>query len=112
MEVHGRAGHWTAHVIDGPPVSGHKPSVDVMFRSVAKNAGSLAVGVILTGMGRDGAAGLLAMRELGSPTLGQNESTCVVYGMPKVAKSLGAVETEAPLNQIAAKIIKCAEGIR
>lgn len=109
MEVHGSPGQWTAHIIDGPLVSGHKPSVDVLFRSVAKHAGERSVGVILTGMGRDGAAGLLAMRERGARTIGQSEATCVVYGMPKVANQLGAVEMEAPLHQIPDKMIHFCE---
>ena len=66
-------------------MSGHRPSVDALFQSVARNVGAKAVGVILTGMGGDGAQGLLAMRQAGARTVGQNEATCVVYGMPKVA---------------------------
>lgn len=87
------------------PVNGHRPSVDVLFDSVAKAAGSEAIGVILTGMGRDGANGLLAMRQAGAHTIGQNEASCVVYGMPKSAMAVGAVEKELPLNQIAAAIL-------
>jgi two-component system chemotaxis response regulator CheB len=85
---------------EGPLVSGHRPSVDVLFDSVAKQVASQAVGVILTGMGRDGAAGLLAMRQAGAPTFGQCESSCVVYGMPRAANELGAVATELPLENI------------
>ena len=88
----------------GPPVNGHHPSVDVLFRSVAKTCGASAVGVILTGMGRDGAQGLLAMREAGARTLGQDEATCVVYGMPRAAFELGAVERQLPLEKIAPAI--------
>ncbi len=87
----------------GPRVNGHCPSVDVLFESVAKNAGSDAVGIILTGMGGDGAKGLLAMRKAGARTIGQDESTCVVYGMPKVAYDLGAVEYQEKLTQIAGR---------
>ncbi len=87
----------------GPRVNGHCPSVDVLFESVAKSAGSDAVGIILTGMGGDGAKGLLAMRKAGARTIGQDESTCVVYGMPKVAYDLGAVEYQEKLNQIAGR---------
>lgn len=84
----------------GPKVNGHCPAVDVLFDSVAKVAGSSAVGIILTGMGGDGAKGLLAMRKAGARTIGQDESTCVVYGMPKVAYDLGAVEYQEKLNDI------------
>lgn len=85
-------------------VSGHCPSVDVLFSSVAKIAGKNAVGVILTGMGGDGAKGLLEMRNAGALTVGQDEATCVVYGMPKVAFDIGAVQTQAPITAIAGKV--------
>ncbi len=88
-----------------PPVNGHRPSVDVLFESVAKCAGNAAVGVILTGMGRDGAQGLLSMRKAGATTIGQNEATSVVYGMPKVAHEIGAVERQLPLERIGAEIV-------
>lgn len=88
----------------GAKVSGHCPSVDVLFSSVAKAAGKNALGVILTGMGKDGADGLLEMRRAGARTLGQNESSCVVYGMPKVAYTIGAVEQQADLSVMAQKI--------
>ena len=88
---------------NGPKVNGHCPSVDVLFQSVAKVAGNKAIGIILTGMGGDGAKGLLAMREAGARTIGQDESTCVVYGMPKVAYELGAVEYQEKLPDIAKK---------
>lgn len=87
----------------GPKVSGHCPSVDVLFYSVAKAAGDKALGIILTGMGGDGAKGLLEMRKAGARTIGQDESTCVVYGMPKVAYDLGAVEYQEKLTDIAKK---------
>ena len=93
-------------LIDRAPVNGHRPSVDVLFDSVAELAGRNAVGVILTGMGRDGAAGLLKMRHAGARTLGQNEKTCVVYGMPRVAHELGAVEQQLPLSAIGEEILK------
>jgi len=92
-------------VKDGPLVSRHRPSADVLFRSVAKTAGPKALGIIMTGMGDDGAAGLCEMREAGAATLGQNKETCVVYGMPAVAMQRGAVEQEVPLEAIADKII-------
>ncbi|MDE5908424.1 MAG: chemotaxis response regulator protein-glutamate methylesterase [Lachnospiraceae bacterium] len=85
----------------GPKVNGHCPSVDVLFDSVAKSAGKNAVGIILTGMGGDGAKGLLEMRKAGARTIGQDESTCVVYGMPKVAYDLGAVQHQEKLSDIA-----------
>ncbi len=85
-------------------VNGHCPSVDVLFDSVAKVAGKNAVGVILTGMGGDGAKGLLAMRNAGAQTVGQDEATCVVYGMPKVAFDIGAVQYRMALSAIAGKV--------
>lgn len=87
----------------GPKVNGHCPSVDELFYSVANTAGSRALGIILTGMGGDGAKGLLAMRKAGAETIGQDESTCVVYGMPKVAYDLGAVEYQEKLTDIAGR---------
>lgn len=89
----------------GDPVSGHRPSVDVLFDSVARSCGAAAAGVILTGMGRDGAKGLLSMREAGAATFGQDESSCVVYGMPRAAFELGAVERQLPLPKIAAGVL-------
>lgn len=85
-------------------VSGHCPSVDVLFSSVAKVAGKNAIGTILTGMGADGAKGLLEMRNAGAQTIGQNEASCVVYGMPKVAYDMGAVQYQLELSAIAGKI--------
>lgn len=93
-------------IVDGPPVSRHRPSVDVLFRSVAKFAGRNALGIIMTGMGDDGARGLKEMRDAGALTLAQNEETCVVYGMPKEAVKLGAVERSLPLNEIPAAIMQ------
>ncbi len=93
-------------LLERPPVNGHRPSVDVLFDSVAELAGRNAVGVILTGMGRDGASGLLKMRHAGARTIGQNEKTCVVYGMPRVAHELGAVEQQLPLGSIGEEILK------
>ncbi|MDD5434993.1 MAG: chemotaxis response regulator protein-glutamate methylesterase [Nitrospira sp.] len=87
-------------------VNGHRPSVDVMFESVAKYAGSNAVGVILTGMGADGAKGLLAMRENGARTIAQDEESCVVFGMPKEAILLNAAESISPIGNIADEIFK------
>ena len=93
-------------LVERDPVNGHRPSVDVLFDSVAELAGRNAVGVILTGMGRDGASGLLKMRHAGARTIGQNEKTCVVYGMPRVAYELGAVEHQLPLTSIGEEILK------
>jgi two-component system chemotaxis response regulator CheB len=90
---------------EGEPVSGHRPSIDVMFRSVARAAGKKSVGVILTGMGRDGAQGLLAMRTVGAETIGQDEATSLVYGMPRAAFELGGVVRQLPLEKIAAHIL-------
>lgn len=87
-----------------PKVNGHCPSVDVLFSSVAKHTKGNALGVLLTGMGGDGAKGLLEMRNAGSHTIGQDETTCIVYGMPKVAYELGAVEYQEKLPEIAKKI--------
>ena len=92
-----------------PPVNGHRPSVDVMFESAAKYAGSNAVGVIMTGMGADGARGLLTMRENGARTIAQDEETCVVFGMPKEAINLHAAERIAPLDKIADEIFRLLE---
>lgn len=96
---------------DGPLVSGHRPSVDVLFHSVAESVGRNAIGVILTGMGKDGAQGLKAMRDRGSFNLGQDQASCVVYGMPRVAAQLGATQVELPLHDLAAAIVKQAEKI-
>jgi two-component system chemotaxis response regulator CheB len=92
-------------VIDGPLVNRHRPSVDVLFRSVAKCAGANALGVIMTGMGDDGAAGLLEMRNAGARTVGQDEQSCVVYGMPKEAVKRGAVGKSVPLSAIHREIL-------
>lgn len=92
---------WYVSSKPGEKVSGHCPSVDVMFNSVAEVAGPLAIGAILTGMGRDGADGLLRMRQAGAFTVGQDKETCVVYGMPMEAFNCGAVEIQAPLYKIA-----------
>ncbi len=88
----------------GDTVSGHRPSVDVLFRSVSRLRRPMT-GVILTGMGRDGAQGLLEMRNVGGHTLGQDEASCVVYGMPRVAHDIGAVERQLPLNRLSSAIL-------
>lgn len=93
-------------VRDGPLVSRHRPSVDVLFRSAARFAGANAVGVIMTGMGDDGAQGLLEMRQAGAMTFAQDESTCVVFGMPKSAIDIGAAVRVLPLNLLAAAALR------
>ncbi len=93
----------------GDKVNGHCPSVDILFESVAQEAGRMAIGVILTGMGYDGAKGLLSMRRKEARTIGQDEKTAVVYGMPKVAYNIGAVEIQTSLDKIAKTIYSCLE---
>jgi two-component system chemotaxis response regulator CheB len=97
-------------VMEGPLVNRHRPSVDVLFRSVARCAGKNALGIIMTGMGDDGARGIKEMHDAGARTIGQDEATCVVYGMPKEAAKLCAVDQELPLGQLAGLI--CAYGER
>ena len=97
---------YQVEVVDGPPVNRHRPSVDVLFRSVAKVAGRNALGIIMTGMGDDGARGLKDMRETGAATLAQDEASCVVYGMPKEAVKLGAVERSLSLNLLPSAIVQ------
>ena len=91
---------WHCRLREGDLVSGHRPSVDVLFASVAQAVGNKAVGVILSGMGRDGAVGLRTMRDIGAPTFGQDEATSFIYGMPRVAFEAGAVERQLPVNRI------------
>jgi two-component system chemotaxis response regulator CheB len=93
-------------VIDGPLVSGHRPSVDVLFNSVARVAGATAMGVIMTGMGSDGADGLGAIRQAGGATVAQSQATCLVFGMPGEAIARGAAERVVPLDQIAAVVMQ------
>ncbi len=100
MTLNRNGASYFAEVKDGPPVFHQRPSVEVLFESVAKYAGANAVGVILTGMGKDGAKGLLSMRQAGAQTLAQDEKSCVVYGMPREAVALGAAMKIAPLGAI------------
>lgn len=100
MELIRSGARYQVRITQGPPVNRHRPSVDVMFHSIAQIAGSNALGVILTGMGADGAQGLLAMRQAGAATVAQDEGTCVVFGMPKEAIKAGAVEKIVPLHHI------------
>lgn len=104
IERQGRS--YVCRVIDGPPVTRHKPSVDVLFRSLSIQAGGNAMGVILTGMGDDGAQCLLEMRQAGARTLAQNEESCVVYGMPREAVERGAAESAVHLSKITSHIMK------
>ncbi len=98
---------------DADPVNGHRPSVDVLFNSTAQAAGARGVGVILTGMGKDGAQGLLSMRQAGARTLGQDEASCVVYGMPRAAFDLKAVERQLPMSRIGRAILElCSASLR
>jgi len=101
---------WRCRIEDGPAVNRHKPAVDVLFRSVARNAGANAVGAILTGMGDDGARGLLEMRQAGAPTLVQDEASSVVWGMPGAAFKLGAAQETVPLERIAERLLALAAG--
>ena len=107
MQLKRSGAHYQVSVIDGPPVNRHKPSVDVLFRSVAKQAGRNAAGFILTGMGDDGARGLKSMHEAGAYTVAQDEASCVVFGMPKEAIALDAVDRVQPLEKIASEIMAC-----
>lgn len=97
---------YMVQVKDGPLVSRHRPSVDVLFRSAARYAGSNAIGVIMTGMGDDGARGMREMHETGAYTIAQDEASCVVYGMPKEAVKLGGVDQVMPLAEIAGEVIR------
>jgi two-component system chemotaxis response regulator CheB len=98
-------------VKEGPFVHHQRPSVDVLFNSVAQYAGKNAVGVILTGMGADGAQGLLKMKQAGAKTIAQDEESCVVFGMPKEAIKAGAVDRIVPLSQICQEVIRQIEGL-
>jgi two-component system chemotaxis response regulator CheB len=104
--------HYLVEVFDGPAVNRHKPSVDVLFRSAARHAGANALGILMTGMGDDGARGLLAMREQGANTVAQDEASCVVFGMPKEAIKLGAAQSVEPLSRLPALINQFGEPTR
>ncbi len=104
MQLLKQDGKYKVVLKKAPKVNGHCPSVDVLFHSVAQHVGNHAMGIILTGMGGDGAKGLLEMRKQGARTIGQDESSCVVYGMPKVAYELGAVEYQEKLSNMADKV--------
>lgn len=104
MRIKKAGNQYMAECFQGEKVNGHCPSVDVLFHSVAEHAGKNAIGVILTGMGYDGAAGLLALRSKGAATLGQDEASSVVYGMPKAAFAIGAVQEQTSLELISRKL--------
>ncbi|MGN0863666.1 MAG: chemotaxis response regulator protein-glutamate methylesterase [Stenotrophomonas koreensis] len=108
LRVIGDGARWRCRIDDGPAVNRHKPAVDVLFHSVAQTAGANAIGAILTGMGDDGARGLLAMRQAGARTLIQDEATAVVWGMPGAAHKLGAAEEIVPLERIAERLLTLA----
>lgn len=104
LMVRGKPGSYRCQLVDTDLVNGHRPSVDVLFHSVAKSAGGRSAGIILTGMGRDGAMGLAAMRTAGALTFGQTEDTCIVYGMPKAAFEIGAVSKQVSLQNMATEL--------
>ena len=106
MQLRKAGGQYFMVIADGPPVNRHKPSVDVLFRSTAECAGRDVLGVILTGMGDDGARGMKMLHDKGARTIAQNEDTCVVFGMPKEAIALGAVDDVLALNQVAGAITR------
>jgi two-component system chemotaxis response regulator CheB len=105
MQMRKAGGQYFMSVVDGPPVNRHKPSVDVLFKSAAECAGRDALAIILTGMGDDGARGMKALHDRGARTVAQNEATCVVFGMPKEAINIGAVDSVLPLDRVAAEIL-------
>lgn len=105
MQLRKSGGQYYVNVVDGPPVNRHKPSVDVLFRSAADCAGRDALAIILTGMGDDGARGMKALHDKGARTVAQDEASCVVYGMPKEAVALGAVDDVMPLGQVARAVM-------
>lgn len=106
MQLRRSGAYYHVDVVDGPPVNRHRPSVDVLFRSVARHAGRNAVGAILTGMGDDGARGLLEMMQAGAETIAQDEASCVVYGMPREAVRLGGARQVAPLGDMARLLLR------
>jgi two-component system chemotaxis response regulator CheB len=106
MQMRKASGQYFVSVVDGPPVNRHKPSVDVLFRSAAECAGRDILGIILTGMGDDGARGMKLLHDGGARTIAQNEETCVVFGMPKEAIKLQAVDEILPLESMARAILQ------
>ncbi|MEN3372914.1 chemotaxis response regulator protein-glutamate methylesterase [Dechloromonas sp. ZS-1] len=108
MQIRKGASGFMTELLQTPPVNRHRPAVDVLFDSAASCVGKNAIGVLLTGMGKDGAQGLLRMRQAGARTFGQDEATCVVYGMPREAFLIGGVEEQAPLDDLARKVLQAA----
>ncbi|MBE7637716.1 chemotaxis-specific protein-glutamate methyltransferase CheB [Sneathiella sp. P13V-1] len=106
LELARSGANYICKLTNDAPVSGHRPSVDVLMTSAAKVAGSNVIGVILTGMGRDGAEGMLHLRKAGAFTIGQDEASSVVYGMPRVAFETGGIELQVPLSQVASTLMK------
>ncbi|HVJ51520.1 MAG TPA: chemotaxis response regulator protein-glutamate methylesterase [Aliidongia sp.] len=106
MLLHRSGARYYVSIKEGPLVSRHRPSVDVLFRSAAQYAGPNALGIIMTGMGDDGAKGLREMQEAGAPTIAQDEASCVVFGMPKEAIALGAADKVLPLDMLAGEIVR------
>ena len=106
METIRSGASYAVRVFSGDPVNRHRPAVDVLFNSCARYLGANCVGAILTGMGNDGAAGLLAMRNAGARTVAESEETCVVFGMPREAIELGAAEEVLPLGSISHRLIQ------
>lgn len=111
-ETHLRLGPDRQILLDPEPVTTHRPSADVLFSSIAEHAGADGIGVVLTGMGNDGAAGLLAVRQAGGVTIAQDEASCAVFGMPQAAERLGAVDEMLPLQEIADAILRAERGVR
>jgi two-component system, chemotaxis family, protein-glutamate methylesterase/glutaminase len=105
MTVKKSGSGWVTELAQTEPVNRHRPAVDVLFNSVAKEVGKNAIGVILTGMGKDGAQGMLAMRQAGAWNIGQDQESCVVYGMPREAALVGAVDEVVSLNNVAARVL-------
>jgi len=106
MQLRKGGGQYFAVVVDGPPVNRHKPSVDVLFRSMAECTGGDVLAIMLTGMGDDGARGMKQLHDGGARTLAQDEASCVVFGMPKEAIKLGAVDQVLPLDRMAGAILQ------
>jgi len=110
LELSRSGSHFACKLIEAPPVSGHRPSVDVLFRSGARMAGRTTIAVILTGMGKDGAQGMLELRQAGAFTLGQDEASSLVYGMPRAAFECGAVMRQYPLAKMGDAIVEACKG--
>lgn len=110
MKVRRSGGFYYVELVRGEKVNGHRPSVNVLMHSVARYVGSNAIGIMLTGMGSDGAEGMLAMRNAGATTVAQDETSCVVFGMPKVAYEIGAAQKLLPLDEIAPYVIETLTG--